>query len=277
MGQDSNRKSNVWWMSLLFAVTLALGLGAAVYVYLPALLPQQTTEIVVIAGEVIAGETGPFKSKPENPGGKIITNQDSTVMKMLGNLTPEAQTTETLLPPSEGPELPPTTVPAPDTPPETAIVTDPAQPQDDGSKKQTADESSDPALSDNSAAPAVDAKPEKPQKTIVATPKQTAETKQTDAEKPTAKGSDEPTYMVQLAAFRKPDIAAEQTGLLLKKHETRLQGATLGTMRIDTGDNGIFWRVVTEPLPRVVADTVCAALKRAGQDCILRKHTQKSQ
>jgi hypothetical protein len=83
--------------------------------------------------------------------------------------------------------------------------------------------------------------------------------------------------MVQLAAFRKEDIAAEQAGLLLKKHEKRLQGATLGTISIDTGDNGIFWRVVSEPLPREAADTICASLKRAGQDCILRKFTSPSQ
>ena len=42
-------------------------------------------------------------------------------------------------------------------------------------------------------------------------------------------------------------------------------------MKHDNGDDGVFWRVVSEPLPRVEADRICSALKRAGQDCILRK------
>ena len=76
---------------------------------------------------------------------------------------------------------------------------------------------------------------------------------------------------MQLAAFRDMATAREQAGLLNGKHQARLDGAELGTMKTDSGDNGIFWRVVTEPLPRAEADRVCAALKRAGQDCILRK------
>ena len=122
--------------------------------------------------------------------------------------------------------------------------------------------------------------PEKPAKTIIATPKPTKPKKpgsQPITTSRVAADPNEPTYMVQLAAFRKEDIAAEQAGLLLKKHEKRLQGATLGTISIDTGDNGIFWRVVSEPLPREAADTICASLKRAGQDCILRKFTSPSQ
>ena len=50
-----------------------------------------------------------------------------------------------------------------------------------------------------------------------------------------------------------------------------MDGAELGTMKHDNGDDGVFWRVVSEQLPRVKADRICSALKRAGQDCILRK------
>ena len=50
-----------------------------------------------------------------------------------------------------------------------------------------------------------------------------------------------------------------------------MNGAELGTMKTGTGDDGIFWRVITEPMARADADQVCALLKRAGQDCILRK------
>jgi hypothetical protein len=60
------------------------------------------------------------------------------------------------------------------------------------------------------------------------------------------------------------------------KHKSRLDGVELGTMKVDAGENGVFWRVVTEPLERTNADTLCAALKRAGQDCILRKFDSRS-
>ncbi len=82
---------------------------------------------------------------------------------------------------------------------------------------------------------------------------------------------EDPLYLVQLAAFREVATAREQAGLLNSKNRARLDGAELGTMKSDSGDDGIFWRVVTEPLPRAEADRICAALKRAGQDCILRK------
>ena len=317
--QDEKQRSGIKWLATGVYLTLFSAIGLAGYLYLPALLPQQNNEIVVIKGEA-----GPFKTKPEEPGGKIITNQDSKVMEMLGALTPEKEDVETLLPPSGGPELPPVDVKTPETAEakseDIAVDGDKAEGntaettgksaaeapkakaenpatsvaagQNDSSptSSQVLSEASSEAGADNADQKTENgdittpvAKP--PVKTIVATPKPTAK------EKEKGKGKDEPgittkrvatepgepTYMIQLAAFRKEDIASEQAGLLLKKHETRLQGVTLGTMRIDTGDSGIFWRIVSEPLPREAADTICASLKRAGQDCILRKFTAADQ
>ena len=82
---------------------------------------------------------------------------------------------------------------------------------------------------------------------------------------------DGPSMMVQLAAFRDQDKAQEIASLLTEKHAERLQGLTLGVMQIDTGSSGIFWRVITEALPNIDARSLCDSLKRAGQDCILRK------
>ncbi|MEX0502475.1 SPOR domain-containing protein [Alphaproteobacteria bacterium LSUCC0719] len=87
---------------------------------------------------------------------------------------------------------------------------------------------------------------------------------------------DEPLYLVQLAAFRNAATAREQAAMLGGKHQSRLSGVELGTMKVDAGENGIFWRVITEPLQRVDADNLCSALKRAGQDCILRKFDNQS-
>jgi cell division septation protein DedD len=87
---------------------------------------------------------------------------------------------------------------------------------------------------------------------------------------------DDPLYLVQLAAFRNADTAREQAAMLGGKHQSRLDGVELGTMKVDAGENGIFWRVITEPLERTDADNLCSALKRAGQDCILRKFDRPS-
>jgi len=312
--QDEKQKSGVKWLATGIYLTLFSAIGLAGYLYLPSLLPQQNNEIVVIKGEA-----GPFKTKPEDPGGKIITNQDSKVMEMLGALTPEKEDVETLLPPSGGPELPPVDVKTPktaateDTPvdgdkAEDSTAEAPAKTIAEGSKTEAGQPATSLAMgqNDNSttsseASEALSktgggiagqktengdvttpvAKP--PVKTIVATPKPTTKEEAKAKDEPSittkrvATEPGEPTYMIQLAAFRKEDIASEQAGLLLKKHETRLQGVTIGTMRIDTGDNGIFWRIVSEPLPREAADTICASLKRAGQDCILRKFTAPEQ
>ena len=312
--QDEKQKSGVKWLATGIYLTLFSAIGLAGYLYLPSLLPQQNNEIVVIKGEA-----GPFKTKPEDPGGKIITNQDSKVMEMLGALTPEKEDVETLLPPSGGPELPPVDVKTPktaateDTPvdgdkAEDSTAEAPAKTIVEGSKAKAGQPATSLAMgqNDNSttsseASEALSktgggiagqktengdvttpvAKP--PVKTIVATPKPTTKEEAKAKDEPSittkrvATEPGEPTYMIQLAAFRKEDIASEQAGLLLKKHETRLQGVTIGTMRIDTGDNGIFWRIVSEPLPREAADTICASLKRAGQDCILRKFTAPEQ
>jgi hypothetical protein len=322
MSEDAGKKSGINWLALsLLSLLIAAAAGAA-YLYLPALMPQTSTDIVMIRAE-----EGPFKTKPVDAGGKIITNQDSKVMRMLGDLTPETEEVETLLPPSDAPELPPVAIePLPESPQEletevasqssgessgeTSTVPELGTKTENGIKSgdktgtetvtatQLADANVQNSVTDaGDAAPeakngsetkdAPDAKdaaapqnPEKPAKTIIATPKPTKPKKpgsQPITTSRVAADPNEPTYMVQLAAFRKEDIAAEQAGLLLKKHEKRLQGATLGTISIDTGDNGIFWRVVSEPLPREAADTICASLKRAGQDCILRKFTSPSQ
>lgn len=309
MSERSGKKSGVNWLTLMLASLLVVLAAGAAYLYLPALIPQTSTDIVMIGAE-----KGPFKTKPADPGGKIITNQNSKVMKMLGDLTPETEEVETLLPPSDAPELPPVAVET-STKPQAELtikgftksdeksnnnksdtlqnsatrlaVSEAATSKKDVTKygdKSTRDSDDSVDASEsvykNNAATKEPLSNKKTAKTINTAPKSTSPAK--PASKPNNSSRlgidvNKTTYIVQLAAFRREDIAAEQAGLLLKKHEKRLQGVTLGTISIDKGDNGIFWRIVSEPLSREAADTICAALKRAGQDCILRKFTSPSQ
>ena len=85
---------------------------------------------------------------------------------------------------------------------------------------------------------------------------------------------DEPLYMIQLAAFRDAKKASEMARILSEKHKTRLNNVDLETMKVDTGSNGIFHRIVSIPLPRQDADKICGILRRSGQDCFLRKHNK---
>jgi cell division septation protein DedD len=91
------------------------------------------------------------------------------------------------------------------------------------------------------------------------------------AAKPAIKQSDGPVFVIQLAAFRNDDKAKEIASLLSEKHSSRLQGVRLQTMRLDTGSNGVFFRVVSAPMSRAEAENTCTKLRRAGQDCFLRK------
>ena len=87
---------------------------------------------------------------------------------------------------------------------------------------------------------------------------------------------DEPRYMIQLAAFRDAEKATEMAKILSQKHKSRLQNVDLETMSVDTGSNGIFYRVISAPLPRPDADKICGVLRRSGQDCFLRKYSTPS-
>ncbi|MDP4924893.1 MAG: SPOR domain-containing protein, partial [Alphaproteobacteria bacterium] len=86
----------------------------------------------------------------------------------------------------------------------------------------------------------------------------------------------EPLYMIQLAAFRNAEKATEMAKILSQKHKSRLQNVDLETMSVDTGSNGIFYRIVSAPLQRPDADKICSVLRRSGQDCFLRKYTAPS-
>ena len=60
------------------------------------------------------------------------------------------------------------------------------------------------------------------------------------------------TYKVQLAAFAKREKAKQQAAILMEKHKNRLNGIMLEVTKIDTGSSGIYWRVITEPLCKIV-------------------------
>lgn len=277
------------WLKTLFFGVLAVGGIAAAAVILQPMLVDPSSDVVLIKAE-----PGPFREKPADPGGNKIPHTDSTVMSMLGGGVDKNEDVEILQPPSDVPEMPP----LPETSNEEIAIApapvDPAKVKGTITETGQGDAAEQPETNSAEAeATAETGVADDTEVTAGTEPTTTDETSLADAAlsaqsmpqpKPdvpiTRKGpaveGDEPLYLVQLAAFRNADTAREQAAMLDGKHQSRLGAVELGTMKVDAGENGIFWRVITEPLERTDADSLCSALKRAGQDCILRKFDNQS-
>lgn len=278
MARHAEERSGPRWLrTILIGLVVVCGLGAAAII-IPPMMFEQDVDVALIKAE-----QGPFKIKPKDPGGATIPHQETTVMGMIGGLVESSEEVEILRPPSAVPEMPPT----PDDGVQPQAAPEPVAPE--GSAGTQPAEETEPKV-DGTPAPATlgpeQTSPAAETASADAVDNATGSDNMADADttvaiaRPTSKPKppkrvrvegEDPLYLVQLAAFREVATAREQAGLLNSKHRARLDGAELGTMKSDSGDDGIFWRVVTEPLPRAEADRICAALKRAGQDCILRK------
>ena len=278
--QAAERRGPRWLRTILIGLVVICGLGAAAIIVPPMLLAPSADVALIKA------DPGPIKVKPADPGGAKIPHQETTVMGMIGGIAQTDEDVEMLRPPSVVPEMPPTTLPEAETADE-PVAPKPAASeaetsgaeagQSQGAAAQVAapsategeTKSGEAQLSGREASgPAAAAGEDDGSSKVAAIEMPTAKPK---PPKRIAVEGDDPLYLVQLAAFRDAAKAREQAGLLNGKHRDRLDGAELGTMKHDNGDDGVFWRVVSEPLPRVEADSICTALKRAGQDCILRK------
>ena len=288
MPREGVQHRNPLWLKLVAAGLAGLVVVAAIIVLAPQLLQNPSSDVIVIKPDPT-----PFKERPKDAGGMEIPHQDTTVMGMLSNVLPQKETPERLRPPEVAPEMPPTPVIDENS---TEVAVEP-KPVDGGDTAQiaagtnsgaadaeVASETSTSNTAESDLAAVDDTADQKDAGDAVNTGDavETDESGDTAAARPTPKPDaavrpktvspdGDPFYIVQLAAFRDAGKAREQAGLMTQKHASRLNGATLGTMKVDTGENVIFWRVVSEPLPRADADTLCANLKRAGQDCILRK------
>ncbi|MEC8091886.1 MAG: SPOR domain-containing protein [Pseudomonadota bacterium] len=278
--QAAERRGPRWLRTILIGLVVICGLGAAASIVPPMLLAPSADVALIKA------DPGPIKVKPADLGGAKIPHQETTVMGMIGGIAQTDEDVEILRPPSVVPEMPPTTLPEAETADE-PVAPKPAASeaetsgaeagQSQGAAAQVAapsategeTKSGEAQLSGREASgPAAAAGEDDGSSKVAAIEMPTAKPK---PPKRIAVEGDDPLYLVQLAAFRDAAKAREQAGLLNGKHRDRLDGAELGTMKHDNGDDGVFWRVVSEPLPRVEADSICTALKRAGQDCILRK------
>ena len=244
MKNDSTKTNKPKWAWFAFgAIVIALAAIVVVVIWPPLSLKTPTDVIVVKAID------GAIKVKPADPGGMTVQHQDLLVIDLLKSGGADAGEAETLQPRASAPEPPPISAGKTD-----SAAADPAP----DSATPAAPDAADAPVSGSENAATI-------QKKTVKAPSVKL------AAKPAIKQSDGPVFVIQLAAFRNDDKAKEIASLLSEKHSSRLQGVRLQTMRLDTGSNGVFFRVVSAPMSRAEAENTCTMLRRAGQDCFLRK------
>ena len=297
MSNEDQQVSGVNWGWFAILASIIAIVGGTTYFLLPSLISKTVTDITVVKAN-----DAPIKIKPLDPGGAVVDHQNLLVVDILKGGNKADDQTETLRPTSPSPEPPP--VAEAETTAKIILET-PAATIENQSKtndKAMANRGDEPAkemakktvlkakpvakdttVKDATGADtkaAVNGKTnKKTTKPVAAQPaaaKPDQDTNSKIKKRVIVIEGDEPLYMIQLAAFRNAEKATEMGKILSQKHKSRLQAVDLETMRVDTGSNGIFYRIVSAPLPRPDADKICGVLRRSGQDCFLRKYTAPS-
>ena len=237
MVTDSGKDSSINWKWFGIAFGLIALAMILLLLILPRVLLNKGPELIIVKSI-----GAPVKIKPTDSGGKTVDHQSLLVFEMLKNGFNVSNDFETLRPNSTHPEPPPISVD-----------------ENNGSDGLMASQHEG----------------EKETKTLaiksITLPHNLTSDKQAKNKKKAISNVDDPLFVVQLAAFRNEAKAGEVANLLSEKHNSRLKRMRLETMRFDTGADGVFYRVVSSPLSRLVAEEVCARVRQSGQDCFLRK------
>jgi hypothetical protein len=301
MSYEDQQVSGVNWGWFAILASIIAIVGGTTYFLLPSLISKTFTDITVVKAI-----DAPIKVKPLDSGGELVDHQDLLVVDILKGGNKADDQTETLRPTSPSPEPPPVAEAktAAKAVLETPVETIEDQSRTDGKvMANSGDEAAQKPLPKANPAPKPttqtlakaatgkdataaetktaasnkgSAKPTKPAAAKPAAAKTDSDTASKIKKRVIVIEGDEPLYMIQLAAFRNAEKATEMAKILSQKHKSRLQDVDLETMSVDTGSNGIFYRIVSAPLPRPDSDKICGVLRRSGQDCFLRKYTAPS-
>ncbi len=273
MSDDEQQISSVKWVWFGILAGLVVLVGASTYFLLPRLISKTTAPI-----EIVKALKGPIKVKPLRPGGKAVDHQDLLVVDILKGGVQSDDQAETLQPNSSNPEPPPIALGEGTATKFTPNIENAeTKPQEVLTKNlPSGEKQKKPVGSIPSIIKKVEVLKSVKDKSLNATLSGETPTKNTSSKTKNvlvAIESDIPLYMIQLAAFRNVQKAAEIAKILSQKHKSRLRGIDLETMSVNTGSNGIFYRIVSAPLARKNADKMCDILRRSGQDCFVRKYT----
>ena len=245
---------------------------------------------------IIRAESGNYKVEPDDKGGMIIPNKDSTIFETIDNNAPSERKVESLLEDSEQPlkkeevfvqEKAATSEEKPaDTKAEAAINQKADEAEDivvakvsdaggietlpsDKVKEEPADVSKDvkqEVKEDAKELPVVDTKKPDKKVNIIDALKEETGTKKADAVKPAAKGN----VYIQLASV-KTEADAKTKWAKLKSSYNSLSPLALKVQKADLGAKGTFYRVQAGPTSADNATSICAKIKAAKGDCIIAK------
>jgi cell division septation protein DedD len=237
---------------------------------------------------VIVADTTPIKTRPADPGGIEVPNQNVAVLNdpVPDPLQPQV---ERLLPPPETPQLPQAGAPQDSSlavveellgPPLESAAGPPTKMPDAG---ETLPSTELPAVP-QAAVSVPEATPE-PQAEVAPSAPEPAEA-QVAVAAPTPAPTPAPVapqvaalpaaqtgdYVVQLAALKAQASARPAWTRLQKAHPELLNDRDLAIQRVDLGDRGIFYRIQAGFFAdRAGALALCSALKARGQDCLVAK------
>ncbi len=216
---------------------------------------------------VIHADDKPIKTRPQDRGGMDVPNQDKLVYERMGagDTAPQA---ERLLPPPEQPEAPPaeqprmpSIKPAFPAPPvkEASAATRPAAPETSPETSPVGTPRPEAAVTAPSQPPAHHAKPTAAHAPAAAEP--------AARPRPVAGGH----WLVQLGALRSEAEAKKEWNRLRGVDRDVLGELPSNIVRVDLGAKGVFWRLRAGPMEEARARTLCAALAKRSQGCIVAK------
>ena len=267
-----------WWKWAVAGLSLALFGGVIWYAY------QSGSAGPIGPIRTVEADPTPYKSKPENPGGEIIPDQDKLVFNEAVGRTTD---TEDIL--GDQPEQPlnkPASVPVrkfvppppKPTPPSQAAVEvaqpsaaapqDPTvPPREDTPAKQAAgpaDAPGAPRADSTKPVPVIVRQPPAP--AAEAPEPQAAEAPKVAEAHPT--GSKSP--VVQLGAYGTEAGAMESWAEVQRKQGAIIGGLSPQVIRFSAPGKGELFRLVIGPFAdRAAANDICAQLKANGRDCIV--------
>ena len=267
-------------MSRLLIGVAGLAVVATIVAITWATWPSGKGRVDENALPVLKAEDKAYKIKPDDPGGMIVPNKDSTIFETL-NVAEKKKPVENLLDEPETPVKKDEVFGA-DTSADDAAADDAVDLADHRVKadEDNADEVAEdaPVVEEKSAeekaepAPvAVETKVEEKTepKKEEAEEKPVAKAEPKAEEKPQAKPASGSSY-IQLAAV-KSEAEAKQKWAKLQSQYPALSGFELRVQKADLGAKGIFYRVQAGPAATADAQAACAKIKNQKGDCLLVK------
>lgn len=235
---------------------------------------------------IVRAETGDYKVEPEDKGGMIIPNKDSTIFETIDNNAVPEKKVESLLEDSEQPlkkeqvfvkeDATPNDMGGTETEKAEAAVTDAEDKAEDAvDTKAAAEDITDEPVSivkdvpqeEKKPEPVAEAKPEsKPKEKINIIDALKAETGTAKVDTKAPKGN----VYIQLASV-KTDADAKTKWAALKSKYSSLSSLSLKVQKADLGAKGTFYRVQAGPTSAENATSICAKIKAAKGDCLIAK------